>query len=154
MLASHQNLLNFKELSRTPNPCLADVSDIFYFFLFGEGEGGVRGRRGGEGGRFLLKIPGGGVSRRGAEWPGGCLRQLGIFGGGGGLNIFFRGRIVHQAWYFLKSIAGTNWRRTAVQIGGVLQYKLEVHCGVSLSPKLRSQQGIALQMGGVLRYKL
>ena len=39
-------------------------------------------------------------------------------------------------WCFLKSIAGTNGRRTAVQMGGVLQYKLEVHCGVSLSPKL------------------
>ena len=41
-----------------------------------------------------------------------------------------------------------------VQIGGILQYKLEVYCGVSLSPKLRSQQGTALQMGGILRYKL
>ena len=57
-------------------------------------------------------------------------------------------------WYCLKSIAGTNGRRTAVQIGGVLQCKLEVYCGVSLSPKLRSQRGTALQMGGVLRYKL
>ena len=43
---------------------------------------------------------------------------------------------------------------SSVQIGGVLQYKLEVYCGVSLSPKLRSQQGTALQMGGILRYKL
>ena len=51
--------------------------------------------------------------------------------------------------YFLKGIAGTNGS-TAAQIGGVLQYKLEVYCGVSLSPKLRSQQGTALQMGGVL----
>ena len=50
--------------------------------------------------------------------------------------------------------AGTNGRRIAVQIGGVLQYKLEVYCGVSLSPKLRSQQGTALQMRGVLRCKL
>ena len=46
--------------------------------------------------------------------------------------------------YLLKSIAGTNGRRIAVQIGGVLQYKLEVHCSVSLSPKPRSQQGTAL----------
>ena len=38
-----------------------------------------------------------------------------------------------------------------VQIGGVLQHKFEVYCGISLSPKLRSQQGTALQMGGVLR---
>ena len=36
-------------------------------------------------------------------------------------------------WYFLKGISGTNGRRTEVQIGGVLQYKLEVYYGVSLS---------------------
>ena len=59
-----------------------------------------------------------------------------------------------QPLYFLKSIAGTNGRRAAVQIGGVLRYKLGVYCGVSLSPKFRIQQGTALQMGGVLRYKL
>ena len=53
-----------------------------------------------------------------------------------------------------ESIAGTNGRRTAVQIGGVMQYKLEVYCGVSLPPKLRSQRGTALQMKGVLRYTL
>ena len=41
-----------------------------------------------------------------------------------------------------------------LEIGGVLQYKLEVYCGVSRSPKQRSQQRTALQMGGVLRYKL
>ena len=39
-------------------------------------------------------------------------------------------------------------------MGGVLRYKLEVYCGVSLSSRLRSQRGTALQMGGVLRYKL
>ena len=44
-------------------------------------------------------------------------------------------------------------RRTAVQIG-VLRYKWEVYCGVSLSSRLRSQQGTALQMGGVPQYKL
>ena len=33
-------------------------------------------------------------------------------------------------------------------MGDVLRYKLEVYCGISLSPKFRSQQGIALQMGG------
>ena len=41
-----------------------------------------------------------------------------------------------------------------VQMGGVLRYKREVYCGVSLSSRLRSQQGTALQMGGVLRCKL
>ena len=54
-----------------------------------------------------------------------------------------------------KSIAGTNGRRTGLQIGGgLLQYKLEVCCGVSLSSRLGSQQGTALQMGDVRRYKL
>ena len=48
--------------------------------------------------------------------------------------------------YFSKS--------TAVQMGGVLQYKWEVHCGVSLSSKLRNQESTAIQMGGVLPYKL
>ena len=62
-------------------------------------------------------------------------------------------RAAYQSW-MAKTIAGTNGTRVAVQIGGVLQYKLVVYCGVSLSPKLRSQQGTALQMGGVLRYKL
>ena len=48
--------------------------------------------------------------------------------------------------YFLKS--------TAVQMGGVLQYKWEVYCWVSLSSRLRSQEGPAIQMVGVLPYKL
>ena len=40
-------------------------------------------------------------------------------------------------------------------MGGVLRYKWGVYCGVSLSSRLRSQQGTALQKkGGVLRYKL
>ena len=57
-------------------------------------------------------------------------------------------------WYFLRSIAGTNGRRTAVQIEGVLPYKLDVYRSASLSPKLRSQQDTALQMVGVLRYNI
>ena len=48
--------------------------------------------------------------------------------------------------YFSKS--------TAVQMGGVLQYKWEAYCRVSLSSKLRSQESMAIQMGGVLPYKL
>ena len=74
---------------------LVDVSDIFYFFLLGEGEGRVRGA--GRGGRLIfIENPRRGVLQRGgAEAPGGCLRRIGEFGGGG-LNIFFRGRNVHQ----------------------------------------------------------
>ena len=66
-------------------------------------------------------------------------------------------------WYFLKSI-----KVSPVQMGGVLRYKWEAHCGanrrciqyycgVSLSSRLGSQRGTALQMeggGGVLRCKL
>ena len=58
-----------------------DVSDIFYFFLLGEGG---KGESEAPGVDFLLKIPGGGgVSRRGgAEGPGGCLQRIGEWGGG------------------------------------------------------------------------
>ena len=48
--------------------------------------------------------------------------------------------------YFSKS--------TAVQMGGVLPYKWEAYCRVSLSSKLRSQESTAIQMGDVLPYKL
>ena len=44
-------------------------------------------------------------------------------------------------------------KSTAVQMGGVLPYKWEVYCWVSLSSRLRSQEGPAIQMGGVLPYK-
>ena len=57
-----------------------DVSDILYFFLLGEGEGGVRGARS----CFLLTIPRGGGGFQEGEGPGGCLRRIGEFWGGGG----------------------------------------------------------------------
>ena len=38
-------------------------------------------------------------------------------------------------------------------MGGVLPYKWEAYCRVSLSSKLRSQESTAIQMGGVLPYK-
>ena len=50
-------------------------------------------------------------------------------------------------WYFLKSIAGTNGRRIAVQIGGVLQYKLGVYCGFSLSPKPEASEAQRYKWG-------
>ena len=80
---------------------MVGVSNIFYFFLLGGGEGGVRGNW--EGGRsvFLPKIPGGGG---GSPGQGGGGRGAGRVSaenlGGGGLNIFFRGRNAHQGKAF------------------------------------------------------
>ena len=48
--------------------------------------------------------------------------------------------------YFLKS--------TAVQMGGVLQYKWEVYCWLSLSSRLTSQGGTTIRMGAILPYQL
>ena len=68
-----------------------DVSDIFYFFVcLGEGEGECEALGGG--GAIFYGKSQEGVSRvggGGGEGPGGCL--WGIWGGGGGLNIFFFG---------------------------------------------------------------
>ena len=73
-----------------------DVSDIFYFFLLGGGEGGVRGAGRGRGTIFIENprrgggFPGGwgprGEGPRG-EGPGGCLWGI----GGGGAKYFFSG---------------------------------------------------------------
>ena len=41
---------------------------------------------------------------------------------------------------FFQKYCRTNGGRTAVQMGGVLQYKWEAYCRVSLSSKLRSQR--------------
>ena len=46
----------------------------------------------------------------------------------------------------------SNGGRTAV--GGALQYKWEAYCRISFLSKLRSQESTAIQMGGVLPYKL
>ena len=79
--------------------------DIFYFFLLGEAEGGVRGAGSGGGIDFLLKIPGGGVSRRGgAEGPGGWLQRIWELGGA---KYFFRGRNIHQ----VKHLALYNYKQ-------------------------------------------
>ena len=53
--------------------------------------------------------------------------------------------------YKWEAYCRTNGRRTAVQMGGVLQYKWEVYCWVSLSSRLRSQEGPAIQMGAYCR---
>ena len=63
---------------------LVDVSDIFYFFLHGEGEGGVRGARGAGGVVVLAKIPGGG----------GVVQEGGPRGREGGIGEFWGG-VIH-----------------------------------------------------------
>ena len=82
------------------------------------------------------------------------LKIKGIFGG---IGNFYRYRLQILANLSGKISVGmvcTNGGRTAVQMGGVLQYKWEAYCRDSLSSKLRSQESTAIQMGGVLPYKL
>ena len=62
------------------------ISDVFYFFLLGEGEGGVRGARRG-GGSVLLKTPrreGGFQEGEGPRAGTVSVANWGILGGGGG----------------------------------------------------------------------
>ena len=75
-----------------------DVSDIFYFFLLGGGEGESE-VPGGGGGFFLWKIPGGGGVFQVGGGRGARVRR--VFAGnlGRGLNVFFRGRNSHQGKY-------------------------------------------------------
>ena len=79
---------------------------IFFFFCLGRGEGGVRGARRGGGVGFLLKIPGGGVSRRGKGFPGGLFgANWGIWGEG--LNFFFGAETSTKP---LKNTLKTPWK--------------------------------------------
>ena len=74
--------------------CLVDVSDILIFFCSRRGKGESEAPGGGWGSVFFLKIPGGGVSRRGrgAEGLGGRVQRIGELGGGGvGAKHFFSG---------------------------------------------------------------
>ena len=77
---------------------LVDVSNIFYFFLLGGGEGEYEAPGGGGGVRLFFENPRrGGLTGGwgpGGEGPGECLRGI----GGGVLNFFFRGRNSHQVY--------------------------------------------------------
>ena len=87
-----------------------DVSDIFNFFLLGGGEGESEAPGGG-GAFFLIENP-----TRGGGFPGGKgprgREGIGEFWGGGGLNIFFRGRNVHQVGVVRAPIAIINFAPT------------------------------------------
>ena len=70
--------------------------DVFRIFFFCSGRGKGKSEASGGGGLFL-KIPGGGgVLQEGPRGREGVCGEFGNLGGGGGLNIFFRGRNVHQ----------------------------------------------------------
>ena len=78
----------------TPKTRLTFRIFLIFFSARGRGTGSPRGGEKGED-DFLLKIPGGGVSRVGGGGPRGregVCREL----GGWGLNIFFWGRKAHQ----------------------------------------------------------
>ena len=69
----------------------------YFLFFFGSGRGKGESEAAGGVVDFLLEIPeGGGLHEEGPRGREGVCGKLGIFGGGGGLNIFFRGRNVHQ----------------------------------------------------------
>ena len=72
---------------------LVDVSDIFYFFFSGGGEGGVRVARKGVG---FIENPRRGVSSRRGGGRGTGRVSAGEFGGGGGDSYFFRGPNSYQ----------------------------------------------------------
>ena len=82
-----------------------DVSDIFYFFLLGEGEWGSSRRQDG-GDPFFIENPrrGGGGFRRDRGAGRVSAANWGI-GGGGGLNIFFRGKVMRQQLFSFQSPA-------------------------------------------------
>ena len=74
------------------------------------------------------------MRRRGGEGPGGCLRRTGEFWGGGGLNIFFRGRNVHQVLFDpLKQIFFISPKRAQKGQNAV--------CSFEAGPKRRQQIG-------------
>ena len=70
----------------------------FFFFRLGRGKGESEAP-GGEGDRFSIENPRreGSLGREGPRCREGVCSELGDFGGGGGLNIFWGGRNVHQA---------------------------------------------------------
>ena len=55
---------------------------------------------------------------------------------------------------FFQKYCRTNGSRTAVQMGGVLQYKWEAYCRVSLLRSLEARKYGNTNGGGVLPYKL
>ena len=89
-----------------------------------------------------------------------------VFSGVGGWGCIKFGPVKHQKfqelsgtpnhWYFLKSIAGTSGRHTAVQMGGALRYAFAFLQGIEASKAQRCKWGgrTAVQIRGVLQYFL
>ena len=95
---------------------------FLFFFCSGEGEGGVRGARRGGGIGFLIANP----TRGGGRFPGGggagrvSAANWGIWGGGG-LNIFFRARNVHQGNCIEKKNQKSRMTSDYLSVDGVRQ---------------------------------
>ena len=116
---------------------MADVSDIFYFFCSGTGKGESEGA--GRGGRFFIENPTrGGVSRRGRGVGRVSAANWGFLGGGGGENVFFRCRNVHQVIRCMRK-EGVNWfsrgtppkLRFKIEIQVFIIEKDQLACGLS-----------------------
>ena len=109
------NLKTRDSWPQTPLRYLVDVSDFFFVLLGGpEGRGSPRRQKGGGTG-FLLKIPGvrGLSGERGGEGREGVCRE---FPGGGGVNIFFRGRNAHQGYEPECTAVAATWLRMRMRI--------------------------------------
>ena len=76
-----------------------------------------------------------------------------VFGSGGRWNTPKNLKDVFQSGTFWKPrlLVLSHLKSFVIQMGGVLQYKSEVSCGVSLSSSLRSQEGTLIQMGGCVQ---
>ena len=71
-----------KSLQMPVNTALVDVSDIFYFFCLGRGEGESKAPGGGWGRSIFIENPRRGVSKRGPRGREGVCGELEIWGGG------------------------------------------------------------------------
>ena len=112
---------------------LVDVSDIFYFFLLGEGEWGARGA-GREGGSVFLywksRAGGGGSSgREGPRGREGVCSDLGNWGGGP--KYFFWGaEMSTKAWFCCLSLLPhaqrprNHWCRSGGVVGALNPRKM------------------------------
>ena len=105
----------------------------FRIFLIFSARGGGRGslrRQEGGGFDFYGKSQEGGLQE--GEGPGGCLRRIGDFGAGGGLNIFFSGpkcppRFVRAEMFERKFLANGRLRQNSLAITNAMAWCTQPH---------------------------